>query len=130
MGEYFDGIPNDGDSIIVTKKSKDIIKKYGSFKNYIDGKPISKFTKIKSIAIKIYESINFKKLFKYFWGFVAGIGILIGIANNWLGVRDKIFQTKNVQDTKMPKSNEEFPNKIDSLKDSLTISKTDSILIK
>lgn len=38
MGEYFDGIPNDGDSIIVTKKSKDIIKKYGSISNYLAGK--------------------------------------------------------------------------------------------
>jgi hypothetical protein len=128
---YFKQPTQNSDSITLTDKSKDIIKRYGSVRNYINnGKPISPLSKIKSIVTKIHKSSNFKKLFKYFGGFVAGIGILLGIANNWLGVRDKIFQTKNVQDTNITKSNEEIPNKINSLKDSLTISKTDSILIK
>lgn len=129
-GEYFKEISDGTDTVIITDKSKNILKRYGSFRNYIDGKTISKFSKIKSIAIKIHESINFKKIVKYSWALVVGIGILLGIANNWLGVRDKIFPIKNVQDTKAPKSNEDIPNKNDSLKDSLTISKTDSILIK
>ena len=62
-GEYFDGIPNGTDTIIITDKSKNILKRYGSISNYLAGKNrYSFFSRIaRKIRITIYPKITLTK---------------------------------------------------------------------
>ncbi|HCE57684.1 MAG TPA: hypothetical protein DER09_07675 [Prolixibacteraceae bacterium] len=126
--EYFKQIPNRVDTIVLTDKSKYILKHYGSFINSVNKKKISRFSKLKPSLLRFYTSI--RKIPKIVWVLITGTVILLTGINNFFGIRDRIFQKENEPMKSSPIHNEETPNKNDSLKDSLTISKTDSILIK